>query len=80
MGIPKRKGNPRDYVSYLLRMWRDSANEGAAPLNEAPWRASLQSPGTGDRVGFASLDDLFAFLRRQAGLGPAAGDEVQEEE
>ena len=63
----------RDYLSYMLRMWRDGR------AGEAVWRASLQSPHSGDVAGFASLDDLFAFLRRQAGLDPAADDGQQEE-
>jgi hypothetical protein len=52
-------GERRDYLSYLLRLWRVS-KEGAV------WRASLESPQTGERIGFASLDELFAFLREQA--------------
>jgi hypothetical protein len=47
-----------DYVSYLPRLWRGS-DEGAV------WRASLQSPHTGERVGFASLEKLHDFLRRK---------------
>ncbi len=31
------------------------------------WRASVDSPLTGERQGFARLDDLFDFLRRQTG-------------
>jgi hypothetical protein len=65
------------YFSYLLRIWRD---------DEAPYRpgsktirlASLQSSLTGQRQGFASLDDLFAFLRRQAGaVSDAESDEAR---
>jgi hypothetical protein len=37
-------------------MWR-AANGG--------WRASLESPQTGERRSFASLDDLMAFLARE---------------
>jgi hypothetical protein len=29
------------------------------------WRASLESSLSGERQGFASLDDLFEFLRRE---------------
>ena len=50
------------YQSYLLRLWRVS--EEKEPL----WRASLQRPDTGKRQGFASLDDLTEFLRRQIGV------------
>ena len=51
-----------DYLAYLLRLWRASGEEGAV------WRASLQSPRTGERIGFASLDELFDFLREQTGV------------
>jgi hypothetical protein len=50
-----------DYISYLLRIWQSNGNETA-------WRASLQDPHTGERLGFASIDDLCIFLRRQAGV------------
>jgi hypothetical protein len=49
---------PLDYQSYLLRLWRDN-NE------EKGWRASLESAQSGERKGFADLDALFDFLRRQ---------------
>jgi hypothetical protein len=48
----------RDYRSYLLRLWRVGAEEAA-------WRASLESPHTGEHFGFASLEDLFAFLETE---------------
>jgi hypothetical protein len=41
-----------DYVSCLLRLWRESAQK-------AVWRASLEDPHTGERLGFASVDELF---------------------
>jgi hypothetical protein len=56
----------------LLRLWLTQRG-GRLVL-----RASLESAQTGERVGFASLDDLFEFLRDQAGLEPAA-DSVQNE-
>jgi hypothetical protein len=65
------KGTPerRDYFSYLLRLWR-------VGKEEAVWRASLESPHTGERIGFASLDALFAFLREQTDVSTDAnGDE-----
>jgi hypothetical protein len=43
-------------MSYLLRLWQVRSG------GELLWRASLESPHTGERVGFASLDDLFGFL------------------
>jgi hypothetical protein len=59
---------PPDYFSYLLRLWR--VRKGGPPV----WRASLQSPQTGERVSFATLDDLCTFLRKQTGLVPDAED------
>jgi hypothetical protein len=32
---------------------------------EAVWRASLESPHTGQRRGFANLTDLFTFLEQE---------------
>jgi hypothetical protein len=59
-----------DYVSYLLRLWRASDGEGPA------WRASLESPHTGERRGFASLDELFDFLQQEITVSSdASGDE-----
>jgi hypothetical protein len=50
----------RRYLSYLLRLWQES---GGSPWREPPlWRASLQSPQSRERLGFASLADLFAYL------------------
>jgi hypothetical protein len=46
------------YRSYLLRLW---CAETAGPC----WRASLEDPHTGERFGFASLEQLFAFLMEQ---------------
>jgi hypothetical protein len=47
------------YLSYLLRMWQTSDGQ------QQIWRASLESPGTGQRHGFSSLEDLMIFLRAQ---------------
>jgi hypothetical protein len=58
MDSVKDIGRQTDYLSYLLRLWRD--------IDEpALWRASLQSPYTGERIHFASLEDLCDHLRRQ---------------
>jgi hypothetical protein len=53
----------RQYLSYLLRLWQASAGE---PPGEPPlWRASVESPQTGARLGFACLGDLFAYLEEE---------------
>jgi hypothetical protein len=59
-----------DYLSYLLRLWQENGGEESqrGPAR-AVWRASLETPG-GESHGFASLDDLIDFLRRQIGAAP----------
>lgn len=57
----KRRAQSR-YLSYLLRLWQTGDGE------ELVWRASLQSPGSEERQGFASLEDLFDFLEDRTGL------------
>jgi hypothetical protein len=45
--------------SYLLRLWpTDSAGQQV-------WRASLEYVQTGERLGFATLEQLFVFLMQQ---------------
>ena len=53
-----------DYLSYLLRLWREENHE-ASDTDDAIWRASLESAHTGEKMTFASLDDLFEFLQKQ---------------
>ena len=48
-----------DYLSYLLRLWREDGEE------PTTWRVSLESALTGKRHVFPSLIELFAFLQRQ---------------
>ena len=70
MGMRKDTGKQKDYVSYMLRMWQDSSDEESPRSIGTLWRASLQSPHTGERVSFASLDELYGFLQRQTGVVP----------
>jgi len=49
----------------MLRLWEVS-NDG-----ELAWRASLESPHTGERNGFADLEALFGFLEEKAGRTPS---------
>ena len=64
---PESTAQQPDYLSYLLRLWR---MKGGA----AAWRGSIESPHTGERWGFGSLDELFAFLREQTGTMPDIGE------
>ena len=60
---PETTAQSPDYLSYLLRLWRARGEVDS-------WRASLESPLTGERLGFGSLDELFSFLREQTGALP----------
>lgn len=58
----------RGHLAYLLRLWR--ADNGT----EAIWRASLQDVRTGERLGFAGLDEVVAYLRQQLTSSPRPKD------
>ena len=58
----------RRYLAYLLRLWQTSDGE------RLVWRASLESPSTHERQGFASLQDLFDFLQAQADRAEQIGE------
>ena len=56
-----------DYYSFLVRLWRVTAEGGPA------WRGSLQRPGSAEVVCFAGLEELCGLLRaetseREAGV------------
>jgi hypothetical protein len=59
--MPKDSVEQPGYLSYLLRLCRQG--NGERPM----WRASLKGVHDGQQVGFASLDDLFHFLRKETG-------------
>ena len=45
-----------EYHASLLRLWREGP--------DGVWRASLQDADSGERIGFADLERLFAHLRQ----------------
>jgi len=57
------------YLAYMLRLWQ--VGSGMKRLGGRP----LESPHTGERLGFASLEALFAFLGKQTGLKPPSSEE-----
>ena len=59
----------RRYLSYLLRLWQ------AQGTDNMVWRASLEGARSSEQAGFATLDDLFAFLRTQTLIGPESGSD-----
>lgn len=44
----------REYMAYLLRLWREK--------RDGSWRALLENPNSGERNGFATLAELVTFL------------------
>jgi hypothetical protein len=56
----------RPYRAYLLRLWQ------IQDKGEIGWRASLENAHTGEKLAFAHLDELVAFLREQTGLASPA--------
>jgi hypothetical protein len=49
----------REYMAYLLRLWREN--------RDGPWRALLENPNTKERIGFANLNELVEFLENKTG-------------
>jgi hypothetical protein len=62
---------PGEYMAYMLRIWPVRNQQ------KQCWRASLENAQTGERVGFASLEELFEYLGQQTGLNSEAGDRKQ---
>ena len=69
-GQRRDTGDEIDYISYLLRLWRVTVG------GKVAWRASLEDPYTGERLGFAGFPDLLSYLEEQTGQAP---DPDQEE-
>jgi hypothetical protein len=59
----------KKYRSYLLRLWCEETLD-------PRWQASLEDPHTGERIGFANLEQLFAFLMDQV-EGDAKGGRME---
>jgi hypothetical protein len=54
---PSKRDRKRGrYLSYLLRLWSTE------PSESGYWLASLEDLHTGRRIGFANLEELFAYL------------------
>jgi hypothetical protein len=64
----KSPDKPTDY-SFILRLWQIQGEEVQGEREEQWfWRASLDDPQTGDRVGFTDLEALFAYIREKTRL------------
>lgn len=53
---PKEDMKRAHRFSYLLRLWQVEGRKGS------DWQASLETPETGQRLGFANLEQLFGYL------------------
>jgi len=62
------KAKRKPYSAYLLRLWHTQEVRDA-------WRVSLEDAETRELRGFASLEDVFAFLRREV-EGEATSEEM----
>jgi hypothetical protein len=69
----------RRYLSYLLRLWQESGGSSDPRGNAPVWRASLESPQSDERLGFAGLNELVAFLWEQTG-GASSADGLEKAE
>ena len=56
------RSSGRDYLAYMLRLWRES---GSTSEDGSDWRASLESAQTQERFVFATMADLFTFLQQE---------------
>jgi len=68
-----RDGKPEEYLSYVLRFWCEGKHRDR-------WLSSLQNPITGERIGFACMDELFEFLRDKTRQGEIFHRENDSEE
>jgi len=53
---PDQSMHPNKKCSFILRLWREVQSD------TLDWRASVENPETGKRIGFSSLEQLFVFL------------------
>ena len=60
------------YFAYMLRLWQVSSDR------DPIWRASVESPHSGERHGFTNLERLFAFLEEQTGGQPKGKEQPKD--
>jgi hypothetical protein len=64
--------SPR-YLAYMLRLWQVDRQ------GQPEWRASLESPHTGERLGFADVAQLLAFLQEKTDTRPLDNENDNDE-
>ena len=58
---------PPRHRTYLLTIWEERSRDSTLPTL---WRFSLKDPDTGQRRGFARLEEVMAFLSSELAGGP----------
>lgn len=58
----------RDYMAFLLRLWREKS--------DGAWRALLENPNNGERAAFATLAELVTYLESKTGENIQSGTAV----
>ena len=59
------KTSSLEYTSFLIRLWREPQRSGALPVADREWLVQVEHIPGGEKEYFASLEDLFAFIREQ---------------
>ncbi len=60
---------------YLLTIWQERA---ASSKHAAVWRFSLEDARTGERWGFANLEQILTFLEKQMVIDSVSARNVQQ--
>ncbi len=60
---------------YLLAIWQERA---ASSKHAAVWRFSLEDARTGERWGFANLEQILTFLEKQMVIDSVSARNVQQ--
>lgn len=66
-----------EYASFLIRLWREPPASLALKAAEREWLVQVEHIPSGEKAYFASLEELFAFIRAQLPGAPTssqAGD------
>jgi len=67
-----------EYTSFLIRLWREPPASLAPEAADREWLIQVEHIPGGEKDYFASLEELFAFIREQLPGAPIAGDEETE--
>jgi hypothetical protein len=66
--------NKEKYRAYMLRLWHVKG------MGRSGWRASLEDPHSGEKLGFPNIEALIDYLLELVGDCQVEGEWVQEVE